>query len=110
MATEAEERLNFRRNPHTSFAAASDCRRAFSVNINLPLAADMIGDMERVLRLVPTQTRRDLIREAVARELKRKAQRERLGDGNAAAIAAGKAAKEIRAKADCRAITKYQHR
>src|SRR6266478_4898137 len=26
VATAAEDRLSFRRNPHTSFAAASDCR------------------------------------------------------------------------------------
>jgi hypothetical protein len=26
VATTAEDRLSFRRNPHTSFAAASDCR------------------------------------------------------------------------------------
>jgi hypothetical protein len=26
VATAEEDRLNFRRNPHTSFAAASDCR------------------------------------------------------------------------------------
>jgi len=27
VATAAEDRLNFRRNSHTSFAAASDCQR-----------------------------------------------------------------------------------
>jgi hypothetical protein len=26
VATAAEDRLSFKRNPHTSFAAASDCR------------------------------------------------------------------------------------
>ena len=72
VATAAEDCLNFRRNPHASFAAASDCRRAFSVIINLPLAADMIEDMERVLRLVPSLTRVDFVREAIARELKRR--------------------------------------
>ena len=71
MATAAKDRLSIKRNLYTSFAAASDCRRAFSVNINLPLAADMIEEIEVVLK-DPSQTRLDLIREAIARELKRR--------------------------------------
>jgi len=44
----------------------------FTVNINLPLSDSMIEEIERVLRREPSQSRLEFIREAIARELKRR--------------------------------------
>jgi hypothetical protein len=36
--TAEEERLNIRRNPYTSFVAASDCRTIYDYTASLPFA------------------------------------------------------------------------
>jgi metal-responsive CopG/Arc/MetJ family transcriptional regulator len=46
--------------------------RAFPEVISVPLADDMVEEIERVLKHEPSQTRLDFIREAIARELKRR--------------------------------------